>query len=75
MMVFLLGLAKKLVLADMFARFADVGFNAAARAHRSAWWKPGTPCWSYALQIYFDFSGYSDMAIGLACMLNVRFPQ
>jgi len=29
---------------------------------------------AYALQIYFDFSGYSDMAIGLARMLNVRFP-
>ena len=29
---------------------------------------------AYAMQIYCDFSGYSDMAIGLACMLNVRFP-
>ena len=75
MMVFLLGLAKKLVLADMFARFADVGFNAAAQGAPlslvEAWYAAG----SYALQIYFDFSGYSDMAIGLACMLNVRFPQ
>ncbi len=74
-MVFLLGLAKKLVLADTFARFADVGFNAAAHgaplSFIEAWYAAG----SYALQIYFDFSGYSDMAIGLACMVNVRFPQ
>lgn len=72
--IFLLGLAKKLVLADMFARFADVGFNAAAHGAPltfvEAWYAAG----AYALQIYFDFSGYSDMAIGLACMLNVRFP-
>jgi len=74
MTIFLLGLAKKLVLADMFARFADVGFDAAGRGAAigfvSAWVAAG----AYALQIYFDFSGYSDMAIGLARMLNVRFP-
>src|SRR5580704_13583181 len=62
--IFLLGLAKKLVLADMFARFADVGFNAAAHGAPltfvEAWYAAG----AYALQIYFDFSGYSDMAIG-----------
>ncbi len=44
------------------------------RAHRSVSSRPGTRRLSYALQIYFDFSGYSDMAIGLARMLNVRFP-
>ena len=43
-------------------------------APRSASSRPGTPPCAYALQIYFDFSGYSDMAIGLARMLNVRFP-
>jgi alginate O-acetyltransferase complex protein AlgI len=72
--IFLLGLAKKLVLADTFAHFSDVGFAAAAQGAPltliEAWYAAA----SYALQIYFDFSGYSDMAIGLARMLNVRFP-
>ena len=73
--IFLLGLAKKLVLADTFARFADVGLRCGgAWRTADASSRPGTPRTSYALQIYFDFSGYSDMAIGLACMLNVRFP-
>ncbi|MDE2583224.1 MAG: MBOAT family protein [Rhodospirillales bacterium] len=72
--IFLLGLAKKLVLADMFARFADIGFNAAAHGARLSFFSAWYAVLAYALQIYFDFSGYSDMAIGLARMLNVRFP-
>jgi alginate O-acetyltransferase complex protein AlgI len=72
--IFLLGLAKKLVLADTFGRFADVGFAAAAHGAPltlvEAWYAAA----AYSLQIYFDFSAYSDMAIGLARMLNVRFP-
>ena len=74
LMIFLLGLGKKLVLADTFARFADIGFAAASHGAAlsliEAWYAAA----SYALQIYFDFSGYSDMAIGLARMFNVRFP-
>ncbi len=72
--IFLLGLAKKLVLADLFARFADIGFNAAAGGASLTFFSAWYATLSYALQIYFDFSGYSDMAIGLARMLNVRFP-
>ncbi len=72
--IFLLGLAKKLVLADTFAMFADVGFAAAARGETLTFVEAWYAAASYALQIYFDFSGYSDMAIGLARMLNVRFP-
>ncbi len=72
--IFLLGLAKKLVLADMFARFADVGFDAAAHGAPLTFVEAWYAADAYAMQIYFDFSGYSDMAIGLACMLNVRFP-
>ena len=74
LVIFLLGLAKKVVLADTFATFANVGFDAAAQGASlnlvEAWYAAA----AYALQIYFDFSGYSDMAIGLARMLNVRFP-
>ena len=73
--VFLLGLAKKLVLADLFARYADVGFDAAAGGHALTLVEAWCAVLAFALQIYFDFSGYSDMAIGLARMFNVRFPE
>jgi D-alanyl-lipoteichoic acid acyltransferase DltB (MBOAT superfamily) len=73
-LIFLLGLGKKLVLADMFGGFADTGFDAAAHAATLTFFEAWYATLAYALQIYFDFSGYSDMAIGLARMLNVRFP-
>jgi alginate O-acetyltransferase complex protein AlgI len=72
--LFLLGLAKKLVLADTFAGFADIGFNAASHGASLSLFEAWYAVLAYSLQIYFDFSGYSDMAIGLARMLNVRFP-
>lgn len=72
--IFLLGLAKKVVLADTFGRYADIGFAAAAHGAPLTFFEAWYAAASYALQIYFDFSGYSDMAIGLARMLNVRFP-
>ena len=72
--LFLLGLAKKLVLADTLAPFADTGFAAAARGDPLTLVEAWYALLAYALQIYFDFSGYSDMATGLARMLNVRFP-
>jgi D-alanyl-lipoteichoic acid acyltransferase DltB (MBOAT superfamily) len=72
--IFLLGLAKKLVLADTFGSFADTGFNAAAHGASLTFFEAWYATLAYSLQIYFDFSGYSDMAIGLARTLNVRFP-
>lgn len=72
--LFLLGLAKKLVLADTFGSFADIGFNAAGNGASLSLVEAWYAVLAYSLQIYFDFSGYSDMAIGLARMLNVRFP-
>ena len=74
LLLFLLGLAKKLVLGDMFGGFADIGFNAAAHGASLSFVEAWYATLAYALQIYFDFSGYSDMAIGLARMLNVEFP-
>jgi D-alanyl-lipoteichoic acid acyltransferase DltB (MBOAT superfamily) len=70
-----LGLGKKLVLADMFGGFADIGFEAASHGASLTFFEAWYATLSYALQIYFDFSGYSDMAIGLARMLNIRFPR
>ena len=75
MVIFLLGLGKKLVLADLFGGFADTGFDAAARGADLTFFEAWYATLAYALQIYFDFSGYSDMAAGLARMMNVRFPQ
>ena len=72
--LFLLGLAKKLVLADLFGGFADTGFDAAARGETLTLLEAWAATLSYALQIYFDFSAYSDMATGLARMIGVRFP-
>jgi alginate O-acetyltransferase complex protein AlgI len=74
LLIFLLGLGKKLVLADMFGGFADTGFDAAAHGAMLTFFEAWYATLAYALQIYFDFSGYSDMAIGVARMLNVRFP-
>jgi len=68
----LLGIVKKIVIADPFAHIADQYFGAVG-AH------PGAPAaWSgvlaFAMQIYFDFSGYSDIAIGCARLLGFEFP-
>jgi D-alanyl-lipoteichoic acid acyltransferase DltB (MBOAT superfamily) len=73
--IFLLGLAKKLLLADGLAQFADPGFAAAARLDPLTLVEAWVALLAYGLQIYFDFSGYSDMAIGLARMFGIHFPQ
>jgi len=69
--VFTIGLAKKVLFADTIAPYADAGFATPHELQFLAAW--GT-CLAYALQLYFDFSGYSDMAVGLAKMFGVRFP-
>jgi alginate O-acetyltransferase complex protein AlgI len=67
------GLAKKLLIADPVGTFADTVFGAdpSHLSMQSAWL--GLIC--FALQIFFDFSGYSDMAIGLARMLGFRLRE
>jgi alginate O-acetyltransferase complex protein AlgI len=68
---FILGLAKKVIIADRLAPYAESAFtNAAGLTMTSAW--IGLLC--YSLQLYFDFSGYSDMAIALAKMFSIDFP-
>lgn len=75
---FVRGLAKKLILADSFAVIADTVFSLTLAGHEKVS-IPVTLAWlgavSYALQIFFDFSGYSDMAIGLGGMLGFRFGE
>jgi alginate O-acetyltransferase complex protein AlgI len=68
-----IGLAKKVILADAFGDFSDDAFNGAISSQLNfleAW----GGAIAYSLQIYFDFSGYSDMAIGLALLFGVKFP-
>jgi len=73
--IFLLGLAKKIVLADGLAQLSDPGFAAAAAHDPLTLVEAWVALLAYGLQIYFDFSGYSDMAIGLARMFGIDFPQ
>ncbi|MFM2421222.1 MAG: hypothetical protein RL385_5945, partial [Pseudomonadota bacterium] len=70
---FVHGLAKKVLIADGVAPVANAAFDLQgdALAPAGAW----LGAFAYALQIYFDFSGYSDMAIGLAQLFGVRFHE
>lgn len=70
---FVIGFAKKVLLADVFAVPADAIFAlpAAELNFGTAW----LGALSYTLQIYFDFSAYSDMAIGIGLMMGFRFPE
>ena len=68
---FVVGLAKKALLADAMAVAADAAFDQGPPGAALAW----AGLLAYAFQIYFDFSGYSDMAIGLGLMLGFEFPQ
>jgi alginate O-acetyltransferase complex protein AlgI len=64
------GLAKKVLIADSVAPLVDAAF--ASEPSMIGAWIAGL---GYAVQIYFDFSGYSDMAIGLGMMLGFNFPE
>ncbi|MBI1198456.1 MAG: MBOAT family protein [Phenylobacterium sp.] len=74
MILFGIGLFKKTVLADTFALYASPIFNASAAGTSPGFVGAWTAAFIYTLQIYFDFSGYSDMAIGLARMFGVWLP-
>ena len=72
--LFTLGLFKKVVLADQFALYSTPVFEAAARGELLTLLEAWSGTMSYTLQLYFDFSGYSDMAVGLARMLGIILP-
>jgi len=68
---FVMGLAKKVLIADRMAPLSDVVFhNPESAGIVTAWLGALT----YSMQLYFDFSGYSDMALGLARMFSIEFP-
>jgi D-alanyl-lipoteichoic acid acyltransferase DltB (MBOAT superfamily) len=72
--IFAIGLFKKVILADGIAPIAKPAFAAAAAGQ----WVATDAAWlsalAYTLQLYFDFSGYSDMAIGLSRLVGVQLP-
>ena len=68
---FMLGMGKKVLLANPCGKIADTAFGAGALSALDAWYGAV----AYAFQIYFDFSGYSDMAIGLGLMLGFVFAK
>jgi len=69
--IFTIGLFKKVVIADTFAVWADSGFDVANNLDFFEAWATSL---SYTFQIYFDFSGYTDMAIGSALLFNIKIP-
>jgi D-alanyl-lipoteichoic acid acyltransferase DltB (MBOAT superfamily) len=69
---FTIGLFKKVVFADAFASIANLGFGTGAKLSALEAWIFSI---CYTMQIYFDFSGYSDMAIGAATMLGIEIPR
>lgn len=68
-----LGLAKKLLIADNLAPYVDRLYSAPADAIVAG--DTLMAGWSYGLQLYFDFSGYADMAIGLALLFGITLPE
>jgi len=70
--IFSIGLFKKVVIADTFAVWATIGFDTATTLNLLEAWATSL---SFTFQIYFDFSGYTDMAIGAALLFNIRLPQ
>jgi len=70
-LLFTIGLVKKVLLADTFASWANQGFTAGTQLTVLEAWAVSL---SYTFQLYFDFSGYSDMALGTARMFNIHLP-
>ncbi len=71
---FALGLGKKVIFADTLSQYATPVFNAAAAGRQLSLSDSWIAVSSFTLQLYYDFSGYSDMAIGLALIIGVRLP-
>ncbi|MBV8848148.1 MAG: MBOAT family protein [Methylobacteriaceae bacterium] len=72
--IFLIGLVKKVVIADQIARYVSPIYTAAAHEPAVGFVLAWQAALGYTVQLYFDFSGYSDMAIGLARLFSIRLP-
>ena len=74
LMLFTLGLVKKTLWADALAPFANGIFDGVQHGGIPTAYEAWAGALTYTLQIYFDFSGYTDMAIGIALLFNIRLP-
>jgi D-alanyl-lipoteichoic acid acyltransferase DltB (MBOAT superfamily) len=72
--LFTIGLAKKVLIADTLAVYAEPGFTDAAAGHAPTLFDAWLAAIGFTLQIYFDFSGYSDMALGLSNLFGIKLP-
>ena len=72
--VFIAGLFKKVIFADRIAEYSNLAFAAASQGINLTFSESWVGALGYSLQLYFDFSGYSDMAIGAAYMFGIRLP-
>jgi len=70
-----MGLFKKVVIADTFSPTVTGAFASVAAGHHLSFFEAWYGVLAYTFQLYFDFSGYSDMAIGLALLFGIRLPQ
>lgn len=70
--IFSIGLFKKVVIADTFGKWTHAGFDTTCTLNLFEAWATSL---SFTCQVYFDFSGYTDMAIGVALLFNIKFPQ
>lgn len=72
MLLFAIGFAKKALIADPLGAYTRIAFDDTAQLDGVAAWQAAI---AFAFQLYFDFSGYVDMALGSAMMLNIRMPE
>lgn len=72
--IFTIGLAKKILLADPMGGYADILFNSAQSGTTPNFGLSWLGSFSYTFQLYFDFSGYSDMAVGIALLFGIWLP-
>ena len=72
--IFSIGLFKKVFIADSFAKWANAGFSIVEKGGHLNILESWATSLSYTFQLYFDFSGYCDMAIGLALMFGIILP-
>jgi alginate O-acetyltransferase complex protein AlgI len=72
--IFIVGLFKKVVIADSLAVYADAGYGSLHAGQSLDFASAWVTALSYSFQLYYDFSGYSDMAVGLARMFGIKLP-
>lgn len=72
--IFLIGLFKKVILADQFAIWVNLGYESVEKGIVLNLLESWASVYSYAFQLYFDFSGYCDMAIGASLLFNIKLP-